>query len=74
MYPLGLPAGYAAVVKRVLITGMSGTGKSTLIRELAARGYKAVDADDPGWSELRSVPGLSGETGEPEWVWREDRI
>jgi dephospho-CoA kinase len=37
-------------MKRVLLTGMSGTGKSTLVRELTARGYKAVDTDD-GWCE-----------------------
>jgi len=42
-------------VKRVLVTGMSGTGKSSVVRELAARGFKAVDTDD-GWSEpLRRV-------------------
>jgi broad-specificity NMP kinase len=37
-------------VKRVLLTGMSGTGKSSVIAELAALGYKAVDTDD-GWCE-----------------------
>jgi dephospho-CoA kinase len=37
-------------VKRVLLTGMSGTGKSSVIRELAALGYKAIDTDD-GWCE-----------------------
>jgi shikimate kinase len=37
-------------VKRVLLTGMSGTGKSSVVRELTARGYKAVDTDD-GWCE-----------------------
>jgi hypothetical protein len=35
-----------ATVKRVLLTGMSGTGKSSVIQALAARGYKAVDTDD----------------------------
>ena len=38
-------------MKRVLLTGMSATGKSSLVRELVARGYKAVDTDD-GWCEL----------------------
>ena len=37
-------------MKRVLLTGMSATGKSSLVRELVARGYKAVDTDD-GWCE-----------------------
>lgn len=70
-------------MKRVLLTGMSGTGKSTLIRELAARGYKAIDADYDGWSHwvnmrtgLPASPPAPGEYGwdELDWVWREDRI
>jgi shikimate kinase len=63
-------------MKRVLLTGMSGTGKSTLVDELAARGYKAVDADCDGLSELVSVP-IDEPTGlgpGQDWVWREDRI
>lgn len=52
-------------MKRVLLTGMSGTGKSTLIGELAARGYKAVDVGEPGWSEY---------SPDGDWVWREDRV
>jgi len=51
-------------VKRILLTGMSGTGKSSVIRELVARGYKAVDTDD-GWSE----PQPDGRQ-----LWREDAI
>jgi dephospho-CoA kinase len=64
-------------MKRVLITGMSGTGKSTVISKLAARGYKAVDADYGGLSELVSIPATSDRSGlgaEQDWIWREDRI
>ncbi|HEY3062337.1 MAG TPA: hypothetical protein VGL99_25475 [Chloroflexota bacterium] len=32
-------------MQRVLLTGMSGVGKSALLGELAVRGYKTVDAD-----------------------------
>lgn len=55
---------------------MSGTGKSTVIRELAARGYKAIDTDADEWSEWVSDggDGPGGLSGEPDWVWREDRI
>jgi len=55
---------------------MSGTGKSSVIRELAARGYRAVDADDDGLSEVVSVPDdeLTGLGPGLDWVWREDRI
>jgi shikimate kinase len=67
------------VVKRILLTGMSGTGKSTVISELAARGYKAVDADCDEFSEWVECIGDSGGTDSPvepdrDWVWREDRI
>src|SRR5437016_2143519 len=64
-------------MKRVLLTGMSGTGKSTLIRALAARGYKAIDTDSDAWSVWATVPSdadASGAPAELDWVWREDRI
>lgn len=31
---------------RVLLTGMSGTGKSTLVTGLRERGYRAIDTDE----------------------------
>ena len=55
---------YPGPVRRVLITGMSGTGKSTVLAELAARGYKAVDTDYGDWHEV-----VDGDR-----VWREERI
>jgi dephospho-CoA kinase len=65
-------------MKRVLLTGISGTGKSTLTGALAARGYKAVDADTDQWSHWVAVsgPGIAGTPVRPDedWVWREDRI
>jgi len=51
-------------MKRVLLTGMSGTGKSSVVRELVGRGYKAVDTDD-GWCELLA---------DGRQRWREDAI
>src|SRR5579859_5502074 len=66
-------------MKRILLTGMSGTGKSTVIAELAARGYKAVDADCDEFSQWMEVIGDADPFGSPvemgrDWVWREDRI
>jgi dephospho-CoA kinase len=66
-------------MKRFLLTGMSGTGKSTVIRELAARGYKAVDADGDEFSQWVEVEGSSDSEiapvgGNRDWVWREDRM
>ncbi|MGZ4637907.1 MAG: AAA family ATPase [Actinomycetes bacterium] len=34
---------------RVLVTGMSGTGKTTLLDELRRRGHLTVDTDYDGW-------------------------
>jgi dephospho-CoA kinase len=62
-------------VKRVLLTGMSGTGKSSVLSELRARGYKTVDTDYGGWTEQVDVPRSGDPTGRPqakEWLWRED--
>jgi dephospho-CoA kinase len=53
----------------ILITGMSGTGKSTALAGLARRGYRVVDTDDDTWSEAVTLP-----DGTPDWVWREDAI
>ncbi len=51
----------------ILLTGMSGAGKSTVLLELAFRGWSTVDTDLPEWIELADErspwPG--------ERIWRE---
>ncbi|QLG09594.1 AAA family ATPase [Deinococcus sp. D7000] len=54
---------------RILVTGMSGTGKSSVLQELARRGHRTVDTDSDEWCEW-----VTDARGEPDWVWREDRI
>jgi hypothetical protein len=51
-------------MRRVLVTGMSGTGKSSALAEVQARDFRVVDTDEPGWKERRG----------DELVWREHRI
>jgi dephospho-CoA kinase len=53
-------------VRRILVTGMSGTGKSTALTELAARGFDVVETDRPPWSEWSDADG--------GYVWREELI
>lgn len=36
---------------RVLVTGMSGTGKTTVLDELRRRGLRTVDTDYDGWAQ-----------------------
>jgi dephospho-CoA kinase len=51
---------------KILITGMSGTGKSTAVRALAARGHRTVDTDTDRWSRWVTLP-----DGSADWIWRE---
>jgi dephospho-CoA kinase len=53
-------------VRRVLLTGMSGTGKSSALAELERLGFQVVDTDVGGWTEWSDADG--------GYVWREDRI
>jgi shikimate kinase len=54
---------------KVLITGMSGTGKSAALLMLAKRGHRTVDTDTDEWSHWVTEP-----DGSPDWVWREEAI
>jgi dephospho-CoA kinase len=52
----------------VLLTGMSGTGKTSVLDELARRGHKVVDTDDQGWIiQARTPDG-------PQPLWDLDRM
>lgn len=53
-------------MRKVLITGMSGTGKSTA---LGARGHRVVDTDTDRWSHWVTL-----DDGSPDWMWREQAV
>lgn len=55
-------------MKRIYITGMSGTGKSSVIRNLLDKGHAAIDTDEGDWKEISISEGGS------EWILREDQI
>jgi shikimate kinase len=61
-------------MSRVLVTGLSGTGKSSALAELGRRGYRVVDTDDPGWREYRKYVESSDELHRGEWLWVEEKI
>ncbi|GAA1604586.1 MULTISPECIES: AAA family ATPase [Kribbella] len=46
---------------RILVTGMSGAGKTTVLDELARRGHHTVDTDYDGWTR-------------PDGTWDEPRM
>ena len=54
----------------VLVTGMSGTGKSAALAELARRGHRVVDTDYGDWCEEVMASDREG----TEQLWREDLI
>jgi shikimate kinase len=54
---------------KILVTGMSGTGKSAVLQVLGERGHRVVDTDTDQWSHWVTAPG-----GSPDWIWREDAI
>jgi dephospho-CoA kinase len=53
-------------VRTILVTGMSGTGKSTALAELRRRGYETVDTDEAGLSEWSDA--------DDGYVWNEPGI
>ena len=61
-------------MSNILVTGMSGTGKSSALAELGRRGYRVVDTDDPGWREYREYLEPADEVHRGEWLWVEERI
>ena len=69
-----LTLGSVVPMSKVLVTGMSGTGKSSALAELGRRGYRVVDTGDPGWREYREYVESSDELHRGEWLWVEERI
>jgi shikimate kinase len=61
-------------MSRILVTGISGTGKSSVLGELGRRGYRVVDTDDQGWREYRKYLEPIDELHRGEWLWVEERM
>ena len=61
-------------MSRILVTGISGTGKSSVLSELGRQGYRVVDTDDQGWREYRKYPEPIDELHRGEWLWVEERM
>jgi dephospho-CoA kinase len=59
---------------KVLVTGISGTGKSSVLVDLTRRGYRVVDTDDPGWREYHEYATPIDELHRGEFHWVEDRM
>jgi dephospho-CoA kinase len=51
---------------KILLTGMSGTGKSSALVELEKRGFRVVDTDEGEWTAWSDADG--------GYLWLEDRI
>lgn len=64
-------------MRRLLLTGMSGVGKSSVLRRLTAAGLTTVDLDESPWSAW--VTSHDGQGPSPlhpgqDWVWDEARV
>lgn len=53
-------------MRKILVTGMSGTGKSSALAELRKLGFEAVDTDEGGYTEWSEQ--------EDGHVWNEGRV
>lgn len=60
---------YRDPMAKVLVTGMSGTGKSACLEILSLRGYHSVDTDTDEWSVWETPS-----DGPPDWIWNEEAI
>ncbi|MGO9342916.1 MAG: AAA family ATPase [Acidimicrobiales bacterium] len=56
-------------MSKVLVTGMSGAGKSSALQMLGEKGHRVVDTDTDQWSEW-----IIERDGSQDWTWREQAI
>lgn len=61
-------------MSKILVTGMAGTGKSSVLAELGRRGYRVVDTDDPGWREYHAYREPADDLHRGEYRWVEEKM
>jgi shikimate kinase len=54
------------MVRKILVTGMAGTGKSSALERLRLLGFRTVDTDEGDWTAWSEAEG--------GYVWREERV
>ncbi len=54
------------MARQIYLTGMSGTGKSSIIENLRTRGYCAIDTDYDNWKVFSEV--------ESDWILNEEKL
>jgi GNAT superfamily N-acetyltransferase/broad-specificity NMP kinase len=71
---LSLPLRERAPAPNILVTGVSGTGKSSALAELSRRGYRVVDTDEPGWRTYRAYDAPGDELHRGEYLWAAEKM
>ncbi len=66
---MGRVVPFGKISLKMLIIGMSGTGKSSALEILGEHGHRVEDTDTDEWSQWTRLP-----DGSSDWIWCEEVI